>query len=156
MFRRAYRTRLDRVLAAVEIPAIGLWLGALCGFAFIFAPNAFHLVPDVSQFASLTEANLRALALVGALCGGIAIVVALVRSFDASDRTNDIVRAALLIVALALTTYETLAIVPAMTALTDLHSAAFADLHAQSSRVYGGVVVLALAALVMAAVRGDA
>jgi len=156
MFRRAYRTRLDRVLAAVEIPAIGLWLGALCGFAFLFAPNAFHLVPDLAQFASLTEANLRELALVGAVCGGVAIVVALVRSLDASDRTNDIVRAALLIVALALTAYETLAIVPAMTALTDLHSAAFADLHAQSSRVYGGVVVLALAALVMAAVRGDA
>jgi hypothetical protein len=156
MFRRAYRTRLDRVLAAVEIPAIGLWLGALCGFAFLFAPNAFHLVPDLAQFASLTEANLRELALVGAVCGGVAIVVALVRSLDASDRTNDIVRAALLIVALALTAYETLAIVPAMTALTDLHSAVFADLHAQSSRVYGGVVVLALAALVMAAVRGDA
>ena len=156
MFRRAYRTRLDRVLAAVEIPAIGLWLGALCGFAFLFAPNAFHLVPDLAQFASLTAANLRELALVGAVCGGVAIVVALVRSLDASDRTNDIVRAALLIVALALTAYETLAIVPAMTALTDLHSAAFADLHAQSSRVYGGVVVLALAALVMAAVRGDA
>ena len=45
MFRRAYRTRLDRILAAVEIPAIGLWLGALCGFAFIFAPAAFHAGP---------------------------------------------------------------------------------------------------------------
>jgi hypothetical protein len=156
MFRRAYRTRLDRFLAAVEIPAIGLWLGALCGFAFIFAPNAFHLVPDVSQFASLTEANLRELALVGAVCGGVAIVIALIRSLDASDRTSDLVRALLLLVALGLVGYETLTIVPAMTAMTDLHSPAFEDLHAQSSRVYGGVVVLALVALVMAAVRGDA
>jgi uncharacterized protein DUF4149 len=156
MFRRAYRTRLDRVLAAVEIPAIGLWLGALCGFAFIFAPNAFHLVPDVTQFASLTEANLRVLALVGAICGGVAIIVALVRSRDASDRTNDIVRAVLLLAALGLVAYETLAIVPAMIAVTDLHSTAFDELHRQSSRVYGAVVVLALAALIMAAVRGDA
>ena len=45
MFRRANRTRLDRVLAAIEIPAIGLWLGALCGFAFIFAPAAFRSFP---------------------------------------------------------------------------------------------------------------
>lgn len=156
MFRRAYRTRLDRLLAAVEIPAIGLWLGALCGFAFIFAPNAFHLIPDVSQFASLTEANLRALALVGAVCGGVAVVVALIRSLDASDRTSDIVRALLLLVALGLVAYETLAIVPAMTAITDLHSAAFDELHHQSSQVYGGVVLLALVALIMAAVRGDA
>jgi hypothetical protein len=156
MFRRAYRTRLDRLLAAIEIPAIGLWLGALCGFAFLFAPNAFRLVPDVAQFASLTAANLRELATVAWVCGGIAIVIALVRSRDASDRTNDIVRAALIVVALGLVAYETFAIVPAMTAMTDLHSTAFDDLHQQSSRVYGGVVALALAALVLAAVRGDA
>jgi len=156
MFRRAYRTRLDRLLAAVEIPDIGLWLGALCGFAFIFAPNAFHLVPDTAEFASLTEANLRELALVGAICGGIAIVIALVRSLDAADRTSDIVRALLLLIALGLVAYETLSVVPAMTALTDLHSPAFDDLHRQSSQIYGGVVICTLAALVMAAVRGDA
>jgi uncharacterized protein DUF4149 len=156
MFRRAYRTRLDRLLAAIEIPAIGLWLGALCGFAFIFAPAAFRLVPDVTQFASLTSANLRVLGSVGAVCGGIAIVVALVRSFDAADRTNDIVRAALIVIALLLVAYETFAIVPAMAAITDVRSPDFAGLHQRSTQVYGGVVVLALAALIMAAVRGDA
>jgi Domain of unknown function (DUF4149) len=156
MFRRAYRTRLDRILAAVEIPAIGLWLGALCGFAFIFAPAAFRLVPDVTQFASLTTTNLRILGNVGAICGGIAIVVALVRSYDAADRTIDIVRAGLILVALLLVAYETFAIVPVMTAITDVHSAEFAELHQRSSQVYGGVVVLALAALVLAAIRTDA
>jgi hypothetical protein len=156
MFRRAYRTRLDRILAAVEIPAIGLWLGALCGFAFIFAPAAFRLVPDVTQFANLTATNLRILADVGAVCGAVAIVVALVRSLDASDRTNDIFRAGLILVALLLVAYETFAIVPAMAAITDVHSPDFAELHQRSSQVYGGVVVLALAALIMAAVRGDA
>ena len=90
------------------------------------------------------------------LDGGIAIVIALIRSLDAADRTNDIVRAALLLVALGLVAYETLAVVPAMTALTDLHSSAFDDLHRQSSQVYSGVVLLAFAALVLAAVRGDA
>jgi Domain of unknown function (DUF4149) len=156
MFRRAYRTRLDRILAAVEIPAIGLWLGALCGFAFIFAPAAFRLIPDTTQFASLTAANLRVLTYVGAACGILAIVVALVRSFDAADRTNDILRAALILIALLLVAYEAYAVVPAMTAITDVHSPEFAELHRRSTQVYGGVVVLALAALIMAAVRGDA
>ena len=156
MFRRAYRTRLDRILAAVEIPAIGLWAGALCGFAFIFAPAAFRIVPDVTQFASLTAANLRILGDVGAVCGGIAIVCALVRSIDAADRTNDIVRVALLLIALLLVAYETFAIVPALTAMTDVHSAQFAGLHQRSSQIYGGAVLLAVAALVMAAVRTDA
>jgi hypothetical protein len=156
MFGRAYRTRLDRVLAAVEIPAIGLWLGALCGFAFIFAPAAFAGISDVSQFATLIAANLRTLAEFGAICGGLAIVVALIRSFDAADRTNDIVRAGLLLVALLLVAYETFAIVPAMAAIADLHSPEYAALHGRSTQVYGGVVLLALAALIMAAVRGDA
>jgi hypothetical protein len=156
MFRRANRTRLDRVLAAIEIPAIGLWLGALCGFAFIFAPAAFALVPDTTQFANLTATNLRALSYVGAVCGGLGIVIALVRSGDAADRTNDIGRAGLLLVALLLVAYETYAVIPAMTAIPDVHSADFAALHQRSTQVYGGVVVLTLAALVLAAVREGA
>lgn len=156
MFRRANRSRLDRILAAVEIPALGLWLGALCGFAFIFAPAAFSIVPDLKQFASLTTANLRVLGDVGAVCGGIAIVVALIRSLDAADRTIDIVRAVLVLVALLLVAYETFAIVPAILAITDVHSADFAALHQRSSQVYGGVVIFALAALILAAVRSDA
>jgi hypothetical protein len=46
--------------------------------------------------------------------------------------------------------------VPALTAIADVHSPEFAELHQRSSQIYGGVVVLALAALIMAAVRGDA
>jgi hypothetical protein len=156
MFARAYRTRLDRVLAAVEIPALGLWLGALCGFAFIFAPAAFANVSDITQFATLIAANLRALALLGAICGGIAILAALARSIDAADRTSDLARAALVLVALLLVAYETFAIVPAMAAISDLHSPDYAALHARSTQVYGGVVLLTLAALITSAVRGDA
>jgi hypothetical protein len=156
MFRRAYRTRLDRLLAAIEIPALGLWLGALGGFAFVFAPAAFRLVPDVTQFANLTSTNLRALGGIGAVCGGIAIAVAVLRSSDAADRTNDIVRAGLVLIALLLVAYETFAIVPAMATIADVRSPDFAELHHRSTMVYGGVLVLGLTALIMAAVRGDA
>ena len=117
MFRRTDRTRLDRVFAAIEIPALGLWLGALCGFAFIFAPAAFHLVSDLTQFAALTSANLRALATLGYACGGIAAVLALVRSREAADRTNDIARACCVIVALLFLGWEMAFVVPAMAAM---------------------------------------
>ncbi len=155
MFRRTDRTRLDRILAAIEIPALGLWLGALCGFAFIFAPAAFHIVGDLTQFAALTSANLRALAIAGYACGGITIVLALLRSREAADRTNDIARAGLVLVALGFITYEMLVIVPAMAAIPDVQSDAYHQLHGQSTAIYGSAVLAGLAALVLAAIRSD-
>ena len=157
MFRRRDRTRLDRVLAAVEIPALGLWLGAACGFAFVFAPAAFRIVGsvDLPQFAALTATVLRELAIVGPACGIVAIVAAILRARDAADRTNDIVRVGLVVIALALVAVETFAIVPQMAAMTDLRSPDYLALHHESSLVYGGSVLCVIAALILAAVRSD-
>ena len=43
-----------------------------------------------------------------------------------------------------------------LAAIADLHSPEYAALHGRSTQVYGGVVLLAFAALVTSAVRGDA
>lgn len=149
--------RRDRVLAAIEIPALGLWCGALLGFAFVSAPLAFRFVAplDVRHFAELTAASLGALTVWGYVLGALAVVVALVRSAGASDRTWDFVRAALVLIALGLATYEQRAVVPAMEETTDVRSPAYAALHARSTAVYGGVTLLALVALVLAAARRD-
>jgi hypothetical protein len=155
MFRRTDRTRLDRALAAVEILTLGLWLGALCGFAFIFAPAAFRIVTDLTQFAALTSANLRTLAVAGDVCGGLAIVLAIVRSRDAADRTNDIARAACVFVALCFLAWEMAYVVPAMAATTDYHSDSYHALHGLSTQVYGGAVLFVALALVLAAVRSE-
>jgi hypothetical protein len=151
------RSRVDRILAAIEIPALGLWLGALCGFAFIFAPIAFRIVAprDVGRFAALTSANLAALALTGYVCGGIAIFMALWRSLEAGDRIFDFVRALLIALALALVWFESRAIVPAMAAISDLSSPQYHALHGRSTLVYGGIVLLGLVAIVMAAARRE-
>ncbi len=151
------RSRADRILAAIEIPALGLWLGALCGFAFIFAPIAFRIVAplDVGRFAALTSAILTSLSVLGYVCGGIAIVMALWRSRDAGDRIFDFTRALLIAAALALVWFESRAIVPAMAAVSDLGSAQYHALHSRSSIVYGGVVILGLIAIVMAAARRE-
>jgi hypothetical protein len=151
------RSRVDRILAAIEIPALGLWLGALCGFAFIFAPIAFRIVApvDVERFAALTSEILAALAVLGYVCGGLAILMALWRSREAGDRIFDFVRALLIVLALALVWYQSRAIVPAMGAIRDLASPQYHALHNRSTVVYGGVVLLGLAAIVMAAARRE-
>ncbi len=151
------RSRTDRILAAVEIPALGLWFGALCGFAFIQAPTAFAIVAplDVMKFAALTSANLAILAKLAYVCGAIAIAITIVRTIKAGDRVFDFSRIVLVLIALVLVTVHSLAIVPAMALIPDVHSAAYHAMHTQSSAVYGGVVLCVFAALVMAAVRPE-
>ncbi|HEY0393216.1 MAG TPA: DUF4149 domain-containing protein [Candidatus Elarobacter sp.] len=147
----------DRVLAAVEIPALGVWLGALAAFAFAFAPLAFRIVAplDVGRFAALIAQTIGTLTLWGYVLGGIALVVTVLRSVPAGDRRWDLARAALIVVALALATYQQRAIVPAMATVADVRSAEYRELHARSTTVYGGVALAVLAALVLAAARRD-
>ncbi|HEX3465272.1 MAG TPA: DUF4149 domain-containing protein [Candidatus Elarobacter sp.] len=149
--------RRDRVLAAIEIPALGAWLGALVGFAFVFAPLAFRLVAplDVARFAELVARSIGVLSVWGYVLGGLAIVVVLVRSAFAGERTWDFLRAALIALALGLSIYQQRAIVPAMAATTDVTSARYHGLHQQSTLVYGCAVMLIAVALVLAAVRRD-
>ena len=151
------RSRVDRILAAIEIPALGLWLGALCGFAFIFAPIAFRIVAplDVGRFAALTSAILAALTMVGYVCGGIAIIIALWRSRDAGDRIFDFVRALLVALALGVVCFESHSIIPALTAVSDPRSPQYHALHTRSTLIYGGVVLFGLGAIIMAAARRE-
>lgn len=156
MRRDASRSR-DRVLAAVEIVALGIWLGALIGFAFVSAPLAFHIVAplDVGRFAALTAGQLALLTKWGYALGGSAVLVALLRAVRAGDRTWDLARAACVALALLLSTYHQRVIVQAMLSSPDLGSPAYHALHARSTQVYGAVVLLGLIALVLAAARRD-
>jgi hypothetical protein len=155
--RRPGSGQRDRVLAAIEIPALGIWAGALAAFAFVFAPQAFRLVAplDVGRFATLIAQNVFALTLWGYVLGGVALIAAIARSVPASDRRWDLARAALIIVALALATYQERGIMPAMAAVTDVHGEYYHALHAASTRVYGAVALCVLIALVLAAARRD-
>ena len=145
----------DRVLAAIEILALGIWAGALLGFAFISAPVAFRLIAplDVVRFATLTSTSIALLTQWGYALGGIALLTALMRAIDAGDRRADLVRAVLVGIALVLATFEQRVIVQAMRAVPDLASPQYHALHQQSSAVYGGAALLVLAALALAAAR---
>ncbi len=143
------------MLAAIEIPALGIWVGALLGFAFVSAPLAFGLFSplDLARFAAFTAGAVAQLTIWGYVLGALAIVAVVLRASDAADRTWDAVRLLLIAGALALVTWERQAVVPAMRATTDLRSPEYRALHARSSEIYGGAALLALIALVLAAAR---
>jgi hypothetical protein len=145
----------DRVLAGIEIPALGIWLGSLVGFAFVEAPLAFRIVApiDVARFSELISGTLELLTRGAYVLGAIAFIVAILRASNAGDRTWDIVRAFLVAIALALSAYHQRVIVHAMLALADVNSPAYRALHARSMQIYGAVVGVTLVALILAAVR---
>ena len=71
------------------------------------------------------------------------------------DRIFDFVRALLIALALALVWFESRAIIPAMALVSDVSSPQYHALHGRSTLVYGGVVLLGLAAIIMAAARRE-
>jgi len=147
----------DRVLAAIEILCLGAWVGALAGFAVVSAPRGVSLIAPVAvhRFASFTIAALSALTLWGYAFGGIAFLIAIVRALDAGSRRWDISRAAIIALALVLATYEQRAIVPHMK-VTPIGTKAYTALHSESTRIYGGALLLAALALALAGGRRDA
>ncbi len=144
MQRNASRLR-DRVLAAIELPALGIWLGALAGFAFVAAPVTFRLIApvDVTRFSTVIAQQLGILTTWGYVLGGIALVAELLRPAPA--------RAILVALAIALAFYHEHVIVQAMLGIADVTSPAYHALHSRSTQIYGGVVVLLLIATVWAA-----
>jgi hypothetical protein len=145
----------QRIATAIEILALGLWIGALVGFAFVFAPTAFRTIPDLNTFATLIGATLRALTHLGYGLGAIALLAALARGAR--------VRALLLGAMLVLSAYDVHVVLPAMEATLNTFGAPMAQTpktdprrlrydaeHRWSSRVYGTVLLLGLLSLAAA------
>src|SRR5579875_1809188 len=114
--RRTASVRRDRVLAAIEIPALGIWLGALLGFAFVSAPLAFGIIAplDVARFSTLIAETLGRLTRWSEVLGAIAFVVIVLRAAGAADRVLDAVRALAVALAVAVAYYHQRVIVQQM------------------------------------------
>jgi hypothetical protein len=154
----------ERILTALEVAVLGLWAGAMAGFAFVFAPIAFRTVPDLTTFGTLIGRVMRALWTFGAGCGSIAILAAVLRGTARTARTPAIVRIALVAVALCASWYTANTIVPNMEATaaqisgpldsvpkTDPRRAAYDNEHRASTRVYGVAFLGVLGALALGA-----
>lgn len=150
-----------RLIEIVEVWALATWVGALVGFAFIFAPVAFsHLSGDLDTFAAIVGGTLSAVTLLGYSCGAIAIVTALIVAVRGSRWA--MLRALCIAVMLALTAFSQQAIVPAMVQVQSSFHAPFNTisnddprrvrydaLHRESSQVYGAVLLLGFGALAL-------
>jgi hypothetical protein len=138
----------ERIVTALEAVVLGLWAGALAGFAFVFAPLAFRAVPRLDTYATLVGSVVRALGTFGAVCGALAIAAALLRARYPAARPLALVRAGLAAAALFAASYETMAVVPRMEAVaaqiggpidsvdrTDPRRQAYDGVHELSTRV---------------------
>lgn len=155
---------IERILTALEVAVLGLWAGAMAGFAFVFAPIAFRTIPDLSTFGTLVARVMGALWAFGAGCGALAVAAALGRAGARPARGPAVARVALVSVALATSWYTANSIVPRMEVIaaqvpgpldsvpkTDPRRMAYDSEHAASTRVYGTAFLCVLGALALAA-----
>jgi hypothetical protein len=152
----------SRIALLLARLALAIWVGALTGFAFIFAPAAFaRLGAQLDTFAAIVGASLATLAIVGYWCGGIAIVSSIVPLLVQRSRSA-VARIVCVAIMLALVTYAQQAIAPAMlqtqasfnvpfnaVAKTDPRRVRYDQLHTVSSRLYAIVLVLGFTAIAL-------
>jgi hypothetical protein len=138
------------MLNVIRVVALGLWVGALAGFAFFFAPIAFAHVGPTQAFADTIATCVLALARFGWLLGGIAVAAALFDRSAAPPMAR--ITTLAVILAIGLSIVEVVAIVPHMQT-TPLGTPAYDALHKQSGLVYGLALLCALGGLVASSWR---
>jgi hypothetical protein len=134
----------------IRILVLGLWVGAMAAFAFIFAPLAFAHVGPTPAFAATIAACVRAIVQAGNWAAIAAAAISVFARLE-SRRTAAIIVACLTL-AILCGVYETSAIVPQMER-TPLLTPAYDILHRESSSVYGTTFLAALIALVLSSRR---
>jgi hypothetical protein len=154
---------MERVFAVIEAVALAVWVGALCAFAFVFAPISFRFVTDLDRFGALIGAVLGTLNVLGYTCGAVALLAVFVRARDDGRLSRASALRALIVVAmLAIVVVEAAVVMPAMHAAAASFGGSFAAaapgdpararydrLHGVSSALYGVVLVLGFAAIAL-------
>ena len=150
---------IERLLIVLEAAVLALWAGAMAGFAFIVAPIAIRIVPQMDTFATLIGAIIRGIGSFGTVCGTVAVAAALGRAISPGARPLAFGRIA---IGLAASAYESSAIIPKMEATaalipgpidsvpkSDPRRAAYDAEHKSSSRVYGLAFLCVLGAVAL-------
>ena len=134
----------------LRILFLGLWVGAMAGFAFIFAPILFAHAGATPEFAATIAACVRAIVHIG---DWLAVLAAAVTVFARLEsRPMSIAILGCLALAVVCGVVELNLIVPQMER-TPLLTPAYDALHRESSGVYGVAFLSAVAALVISARR---
>lgn len=132
----------------LRLLALGVWVGAMIGFAFIFAPVAFANIGPTPAFAATIAHALVQLTRTGGLLGAVAVAITVFARLERPRTSAAIV--ACIAVMLVLGFVETNAIVPHMQS-TPLQTPAYEALHKQSSTIYSIVLLCGLTAFIIAA-----
>lgn len=142
-----------RVARTVRVLALGLWVGAMVGFAFVIAPLIFRTLGPTSAFAALIAGIVLAIGSFGFACGGAALAATAI-VFRTQPRAS-VAIATLVVLMLLGSWYEIHSIVPLMTH-TPLQTPAYAALHHRSSALYAGIVLAGLIAWIASSLRDSA
>lgn len=137
----------------LRLLALGLWVGAMIGFAFIFAPIAFANVGPTPAFAATVAHTLERLTQLGGVLGAFAVAVTVFGRPEPRRTSAAIV--ACIAVMISLGFVETAAVIPHMQA-TPLQTPAYDALHKQSSTIYSIVLLCGIAAFVLSALPARA
>lgn len=125
--------------------SLGLWVGALAGFAFFFAPLAFAAMGPTPHFAAMIASIIERLTDFGYVCA-IAAIAGVLAALRRSVRRSLIAIAAIVMLMAGLSWFEAAEIVPQMR-VTPVATPAYAGLHHRSGTVYGSIFILGLLAL---------
>lgn len=132
--------------------ALGLWLGALVAFAFIFAPIAFAQIGATPGFAATIATSIGMLVRAGDWCGILAAAITVFTRLEKRRIAAIIVGGIALAILLGFV--ETQSIIPAMQAVQP-GSRAFAQVHQRSAAIYGVVVLAVVTAFGAASYRSS-
>ncbi|MHB8147649.1 MAG: hypothetical protein ACYDGM_10380 [Vulcanimicrobiaceae bacterium] len=134
----------------LRVLVLGIWLGAMIGFAFLFAPAAFAHVGPTPAFAATIATSVGLLTRLGDWCG---IVAAAITVFAYLERRRvAAIIVACITLAMAFGFAEMQWVVPQMQS-TPLRTAAYDALHQRSSAMYAIIVLAVVAAFALSAWR---
>jgi uncharacterized membrane protein len=107
---------MEKVLRALRLLAMVLWVGGLCFFAFVLAPVAFHTLTNTHDAGLVVGGTLRVLHWIG-LVGGVVFYLATALLWlraEVPARVGFAIQLVLTGVMLAVTTYSQFRVLPAM------------------------------------------
>jgi hypothetical protein len=134
----------------LRILLLSLWVGAMAGFAFVFAPIFFHHVGPTAAFAASVAASVSTIVRVGDWIAVLAAAITVLARLE--SRGMGVAIVGCLAVATLCGFIELSWIVPRMER-TPLLTPAYDALHRESSAVYGIAFLTGLSALVLSSRR---
>jgi len=141
-----------------------VWLGGIIFFAFVLAPTVFSVLPTRHLAGTVVNRALGSLHWIGIVCGVVFLASSMLYARSRTGSTNTLAaRHILLCLMLALTLVSQIGISPKLAALrssigdidsvrvTDPARVQFNSLHAWSTRIEGGVLLLGLVVVYLTA-----